>query len=87
MSSIDQAFFRKRVVAGVEHRRDPLFGSWTRINPDRSKRVKHTGETSRGKDLQNLIEDYSDYDKFPSSQAPAVEQNLIAFIEFKLRMQ
>jgi iron complex outermembrane receptor protein len=37
--------------------------------------------------LQNLIEDYSDYDKFPSSQAPAVEQNLIAFIEFKLRMQ
>jgi outer membrane receptor protein involved in Fe transport len=37
--------------------------------------------------LQNLIEDYSDYDKFPSSLAPAVEQNLIAFIEFKLRMQ
>ena len=37
--------------------------------------------------LQNLIEDYSDYDKFPSSQAPAVEQNLVAFIEFKLKIQ
>ncbi len=37
--------------------------------------------------LQNLIEDYSDYDKFPSSMAPAVEQNLIAFIELKLKIQ
>jgi hypothetical protein len=37
--------------------------------------------------LQNLIEDYSDYDKFPSSQAPAVEQNLIAFIELKVEIQ
>jgi iron complex outermembrane receptor protein len=37
--------------------------------------------------LQNLLEDYSDYDKFPSSQFPAVEQNLIAFIELKLKIQ
>ncbi len=37
--------------------------------------------------LQNLLEDYSDYDKFPSSQSPAVEQNLIAFIELKLKIQ
>ncbi len=47
---------RKKVAGGVEHRQDPLFGSWTRINPDRALRVKHTGETSRGKDLQRLIE-------------------------------
>ena len=40
----------------MEHRRDPLFGSWTRINPDRALRVKHTGETSRETDLGNLIE-------------------------------
>lgn len=37
--------------------------------------------------LQNLLEDYSDYDKFPSSGSPAVEQNLIAFIEFKMRIR
>jgi outer membrane receptor protein involved in Fe transport len=37
--------------------------------------------------LQNLLEEYSDYDKFPSSQFPAVEQNLIAFIELKLKIQ
>jgi len=37
--------------------------------------------------LQNLLEDYSDYDKFPSSLSPAVEQNLIAFIELKLKIQ
>jgi len=37
--------------------------------------------------LQNLLEDYSDYDKFPSSGSPAVEQNLIAFIELKLKIQ
>jgi len=49
-------FFRKQVLAGVEHRQDPLFGSWTRINPDRARRVKHTGDTSRGADLANLIE-------------------------------
>ncbi|UCB54406.1 MAG: TonB-dependent receptor [Thiotrichales bacterium] len=36
--------------------------------------------------LQNLLEDYSDYDKFPSSGFPAVEQNLVAFIELKLRV-
>ena len=36
--------------------------------------------------LQNLLEDYSDYDRVPSSGAPAVEQNLIAFIEMKLRI-
>ena len=37
--------------------------------------------------LQNLLEEYSDYDKFPSSLSPAVEQNLVVFIEFKLRIQ
>ena len=37
--------------------------------------------------LQNLLEEYSDYDKFPSSGLPAVEQNLIAFIELKLKIQ
>ena len=37
--------------------------------------------------LQNLIEDYSDYDRFPSSGAPAVEQNLVAFIELKLKIK
>ena len=37
--------------------------------------------------LQNLLEEYSDYDKFPSSLYPAVEQNLIAFIELKLKIQ
>ena len=37
--------------------------------------------------LQNLLEEYSDYDKFPSSLSPAVEQNLIAFIELKLKIQ
>jgi len=36
--------------------------------------------------LQNLLEDYSDYDKFPSSQAPAVEQNLTAYVQFKLQI-
>ncbi len=37
--------------------------------------------------LQNILEDYNDYDKFPSSLAPAVEQNLIAFIQFLLHIQ
>ncbi len=37
--------------------------------------------------LHNLLEDYSDYDKFPSSGYPAVEQNLVAFIELKLKIQ
>jgi hypothetical protein len=37
--------------------------------------------------MQNLLENYSDYDKFPSSQAPAVEQNLIAFLQFMLHIQ
>jgi iron complex outermembrane receptor protein len=36
--------------------------------------------------LQNLLGEYNDYDSAPSSQAPAVEQNLIAFLEFKLKM-
>jgi len=56
MSSSEKSFFRKQVVAGVEHRRDPLFGSWTRINPDRAHRVKHTGATTHGTDLEKLIE-------------------------------
>ncbi len=56
MSSEEKRFFRRKVIAGVEHRRDPLFGSWTRINPDRARRVKHTGETSRGTELAKLIE-------------------------------
>ncbi len=37
--------------------------------------------------LQNLLDDYSDYDKFPSSMSPAVIQNFIAFIELKLKIQ
>ena len=37
--------------------------------------------------LQNLLEEYSDYDKFPSSGEPAVEQNFVAFIEMKLRIR
>ncbi len=56
MPAEEKPFFRKEVIAGVEHRRDPLFGSWTRINPDRARRVKHTGEPSRGTDLERLIE-------------------------------
>lgn len=36
--------------------------------------------------LQNLLEDYSDYDKFPSSGAPAVQQNLVGFVEFKVQI-
>ncbi len=55
MSSTQNVFLRKQIVAGVEHRRDPLFGSWTRINPDRARRPKHTGEAARGSDLQALI--------------------------------
>jgi iron complex outermembrane receptor protein len=34
--------------------------------------------------LQNVLEEYNDYDKFPSSLAPAVEQNLVAFIQLYL---
>ena len=56
MSSKPNAFFQKRVIAGVEHRQDPLFESWTRINPNRARRVKHTGGTRRGDDLQRLID-------------------------------
>ncbi len=56
MSFREPSFFRKQTLAGVEHRRDPLFGSWTRINPDRARRVKQTGEAPRGTDLQTLIE-------------------------------
>ena len=56
MSSGQQALFRKHVVAGVEHRQDPLFESWTRINPERARRVRHTGGTTRGDDLARLIE-------------------------------
>jgi len=41
---------------GVEHRRDPLLGSWCRINPERAKRVKHTGTAANGDDLHRLIE-------------------------------
>ena len=56
MASSEQAFFHKTIVAGVENRQDPLFESWTRINPERAGRVKHTGGTSGGEDLQRLIE-------------------------------
>ncbi len=48
-------FFRRSIVAGVEHRRDPLFGSWTRINPARARRIKHTGGDGRDDDLRRLI--------------------------------
>jgi len=56
MSPKPDVLFRKHVIGGVEHRQDPLFESWTRINPDRAKRVKHTGGTRRGDDLQRLID-------------------------------
>ena len=56
MSGSDPSFFRKHVVAGVEHRRDPLTGAWTRINPERARRVKHTGGKNPGDDLERLIQ-------------------------------
>ncbi len=56
MSAKQRAFFRKQVIAGVEHRQDPLFESWTRINADRARRIKHTGETDRGNELERLVE-------------------------------
>ena len=37
--------------------------------------------------LQNVLEEYSDYDRVPSSLAPAVEQNLTAYLQFKLHIQ
>jgi iron complex outermembrane receptor protein len=43
-------------------------------------------DASLALNLQNVLEDYSDYDKFPSSQAPAVEQNLTAYIQLRLQM-
>jgi len=43
-------------VGAVEHRQDPLSGGWTRINPDRARRLKHTGAGSLGEDLARLIE-------------------------------
>jgi galactose-1-phosphate uridylyltransferase len=52
----ESPFFRKTILAGVEHRRDPLFGTWTRINPDRARRLKHTGGTDGRGDLHRLIE-------------------------------
>ncbi len=48
--------FLRYTLEGVEHRRDPLFGTWCRINPDRSNRVKHTGPGSHGDHLAALIE-------------------------------
>ncbi len=51
MTGPDGPFFRKHSIGVVEHRQDPLSGGWTRINPDRARRVKHTGDA----DLQSLI--------------------------------
>ena len=48
-------FFHKKTIAGVEHRQDPLLGSWSRINPQRAKRPKQTGEDTPGEDLLRLI--------------------------------
>ena len=36
--------------------------------------------------VQNLLEDYNDYDKFPSSLEPAVEQNLTFYFQFKVQI-
>ena len=60
MSPIPSPFFRKKVVAGVEHRRDPLFGSWTRINPDRSRRVILSG----GKEIIRIDYDPAQTDRW-----------------------
>jgi UDPglucose--hexose-1-phosphate uridylyltransferase len=49
-------FFRKHTIAGVEHRQDPLSGGWTRLNPDRAKRLRHTGTGACNQDLYRLIE-------------------------------
>jgi UDPglucose--hexose-1-phosphate uridylyltransferase len=49
-------FFRKHAIAGVEHRQDPLSGGWTRLNPDRAKRLRHTGTGACSEELNRLIE-------------------------------
>ena len=81
MSPKQQTFFRKRVVAGVEHRQDPLFESWTRINPERSRRVKHTGGPPREGDLQRLIETSRDTCPFcperRDTETPVFSKDLI----------
>lgn len=37
--------------------------------------------------LKNLLDDYSDYDAIQNTPAPVVEQNLVAYIELKLKIQ
>ncbi len=54
LTETSPSFFRKQTIHGVEHRQDPLSGGWTRINPARALRVKHTGAGDR--DLLRLIE-------------------------------
>lgn len=56
MTDTHTPFFQKHIVAGVEHRQDPLTNIWTRINPERARRVKHTGGKNPGDDLERLIE-------------------------------
>lgn len=52
----DSPFLRKHAVGGVEHRQDPLFRTWSRINPERARRPKQTGGTNREADLKRLVE-------------------------------
>ncbi len=56
MAASPDPFFRKTLIAGVEHRQDALTGTWTRINPERARRVKHTGGSGQGEELERLIE-------------------------------
>jgi len=37
--------------------------------------------------LKNLLDDYSDYDAIQNTPEPVVEQNLVAYIELKLKIQ
>lgn len=45
----------KRLVGRVEHRQDPLLGTWTRINPDRARRPKQTGSADPSGELDSLV--------------------------------
>ncbi len=45
----------KRLVERVEHRQDPLLGTWTRINPDRARRPKQTGSVDPSGELGALV--------------------------------
>lgn len=45
----------KHLVGKVEHRQDPLLGTWTRINPDRARRPKQTGSADPSAELEALV--------------------------------